>query len=134
MQGMLDGNQLPEHIDMEQMMGGMNAMGDNVPGIQGQDWDEYKVTALEPGDVGKTFDCSAGKRQMTKTLLVAGKYADFDNPTTLWVVRAARTRGQQSTARGAGALPRRSRARAPPRALPPSHAVARRRRFGTRAS
>lgn len=94
MQGMLNGGELPEHMDMEQMMAGMGGMGgmagDRMPALEGRDWDDYKVTAMEDADVGKTFDCTGGKGEMMKTLLEAGQRDDFDNPTDLWEVRSAR--------------------------------------------
>ena len=51
---------------------GMDGMGmDGMEGgIGGMDFDEWKSTACEPRDVGKTFDCTPEKsNQVTKTVL-----------------------------------------------------------------
>lgn len=91
MQGVLEGGELPEHMDMEQMMAGMGAMGGmgggGMPALEGRDWDEYRVTSLEDADVGKIFDCTGGKGLITKKLLEAGERNDFDNPADGWEVR-----------------------------------------------
>lgn len=44
------------------------------------DMDDWRVTALEPRDVGRTFDASGGARTIMKTLLAAGMGTDNPHP------------------------------------------------------
>lgn len=47
---------------------------------QGRDWDDYKVSAMDEADVGKTVDASAGRGDLTKTLLKPAAPAEVENP------------------------------------------------------
>ena len=67
------------------MPGGFGGMGmDGMDGgIGGVDFDEWKTTACELRDVGKTFDCTQEKsNKVTKKLLAAG--VGYDNPRKGW--------------------------------------------------
>lgn len=75
--GMLQ-NHLGGGEDMDEMM---NNLGN---GMGGQDFDEYKITAVEPNDVGKTFDVTQGKQQAMKKIIAAGQ--NFENPRKPWEV------------------------------------------------
>ena len=63
---------------MENMMGMESMMG--AGSLEGRDWDEYKATAMNESDVGKTVDASAGKGELMKTLVKAASIGDVDNP------------------------------------------------------
>mmetsp|Transcript_38830 Transcript_38830/g.64428 ORF Transcript_38830/g.64428 Transcript_38830/m.64428 type:complete len:731 (+) Transcript_38830:47-2239(+) len=91
--GDLDDEKKPESGGMGGMggmMGGMGGMGmdgdmgdmmNNLPGgMGGSDFDDWKVSSMEPGDVGKKMDCTGGKKTVMKRLIEAGK--GYDNPRT----------------------------------------------------
>ena len=65
MQGMMGMGGMPGMGDMQDMMGGGMGMDGmhGMPGMGATDFDEWKLSAIEKSDVGKTFDCSRGDKK-----------------------------------------------------------------------